>query len=130
MDAILVNSGHWELPYFPYGPDAVNKSLEQLESLEGILPHGRKPIWMTTTKFLYGGGSDTPYTGNDSGYLAAKQLGWPILDRFGMTVTLFDYLTERHLAPNHTMYIDRLHFRNYVNREFVNMVTSMLCSVY
>lgn len=92
-------------------------------------PRGRKPIWMTTTRPKYTVG--TSYNGEDSGYLAAMQLGWPILDRYGITKALAKYAWQ----PEHDMsfldiYKDRVHVWNYVSREFVRVMLAMLCSVY
>jgi hypothetical protein len=127
VDAIFVNSGLWEVPEFSGN---ITEAERQLRSLEGLVRGGGTPVWMTTTA------TQADYFNNPMqpvetslGYKAAKQLGWSIFDRYGMTWRLAQQVTARVAQPL-AAWVDRVHFKPYVSNEFGNVVLNMLCSIY
>lgn len=89
-------------------------------------------IWSTTTRNK---GSPVHKESNSSytdqfygaGYVAARALGLPILDRTGITTQLLNYLSKNNISKNAVM-PDDVHFSPFVNDEFNNVLLNMLCS--
>ena len=126
VDVLVVNSGLWENPEFL---DDVDLAVEQLKSLRGILKKGRgSPIWLGSTLPRGANFKDLNKFRIDAGYHAAKELGMRILDRTGMSQALGHYRYQHDLAPE-AMWVDRVHFRPFVSREFNNVLLNMLCAV-
>lgn len=129
VDVLFVNSGLWSVPEFA----TLELALEQMRSVEPLVKGGRKPIWMATTVYetvqdvqLY---NDT-YLHDIIGYKAARILGWPILDRYGMVTSLVKYANYTLGIQRNMYYMDRIHFYPWVTREFDNVLLNMLCSVH
>lgn len=127
VDALFVNAGIWESII---GFQDVESAVQQLRALIGTVKGGRNPIWMTTTANRNRVFKSPPTgTNEDIGYLAARQLGFHVLDRYGISASLGYFLDSRSL-PKSLAWIDNVHFRPYVSQQFNNALLNMLCAVY
>lgn len=59
-------------------------------------------------------------------YAAARQLGWKILDRHGLTKRLHEFSKEMGISPGSVM-TDRMHYYPFLNDEMNNLLLSMVC---
>jgi hypothetical protein len=127
VDAVLVNSGLWKVKEF----QDVKSAREQLQSVERLVKGGRKPIWMTTTitetlrpeRLSESSPEDSP------GYVAARSVGWPVLDRYGMVMSLVQ-LSDSLNLPRRQVFMDNAHFYPWATQEFNNVLLNMLCSLH
>ncbi len=68
VDDIVLNVGWWRVPDFmTVSHESVVRVRGYLEALEGLLPHGKKGIWATTTPSKAGRGAP-PATYRGTGY--------------------------------------------------------------
>lgn len=126
VDALFVNSGHWRNAEFTTAEAAE----EQMRLLEPLVKGGMKPVWITTTAVLHvKSGEYEGRTREDAGYIAARRLGWPILDKFSITLALAKWADDAE-ANRGEIWMDRVHFYPYVTEVMSDVTLNMLCAVY
>jgi hypothetical protein len=81
------------------------------------------PIWATTTKFR---DKDIPEP-LEPAVIAARRLGWRVLDRNTITGRLKQTLASRGLNGSDLGYVDYAHLAPFVNTEINNVLLNMLC---
>ena len=58
--------------------------------------------------------------------MAARALGWRVLDRYGISAELLKYAESINVSADAVM-PDRVHFVPFVNDEFNNVLLNMVC---
>lgn len=92
----------------------------------------QKPIWATTTELVpptaFKGPAATVSESDrkGTGLLAAKQLGWRILDRYGIKQSLLEAYHKLGKTYSY-VYVDFVHFVPHINDEFNNVLLNLIC---
>jgi hypothetical protein len=126
VDVVMVNSGLWKVKEF----QDVKSAMEQLKSVERLVKGGRKPIWMTTTiaETIRPERLSEISPDESPGYVAARTLGWPILDRYGMAISLVQLADSLNLHRKQ-VFMDNVHYYPWATQEFNNVLLNMLCAL-
>jgi hypothetical protein len=89
----------------------------------------QKPIWATTTELNPATRKDGIQSAKEqkgTGLLAAKQLSWRVLDRYGIKESLLEAYSSLGKTQGY-VYVDFMHFVPFINDEFNNVLLNMLC---
>lgn len=119
VDAVFVNEGFLSTEPLVQGGEAAKAEMQEFE---GLLkdPQRRRPVWMTSTESTH---PDHPLV-----ELAqeAAQLGWPILDRYAITMSGIRALQRAGMDKN-IAYRDWVHLRSWMYVAFNEALLGMLC---
>ena len=100
-----------------------------LQGFNHVVRNKLGPIWATTTASKSLQDRAPPRDGMlGSTYLAARDMQWRILDRYGISEALKDHFAAVEL-PREFGWVDALHFRPFVYQEFNNVLLNMLCKM-
>ena len=125
VDELVLNTGWWKVPAFSEGIDTARL---YLKAFNHVVRNKRGPIWATTTASKSPQDRAPPRDGMlGSTYLAARDMQWRILDRYGISESLKRHHDEVEL-PREFGWVDALHFRPFVYEEFNNVLLNMLCA--